>query len=427
MSGWEIIRELRSKQEDIAAKAKTKLAEITDETPDERAAEIESEFDTMMADYDKLGQRVQREERLAQAQKDLDRGDSRRPLGDDDEQRGAGGDIEYRAAFHEYLSCEGQIGAMSAEARSVLQGGMVTLPKEERAQTTAGAAGGYTVPDEQMMAITKAMKAHGPMYDDDICTVINTTGGNPIPMPTVDDTDKEASEHTEGNSLPDGSDPADDVVFGLEALGAFAYKTGFIKVSRELADDSREAMETLLGDLLGERCGRIANRRLTTGTGANQPQGIVVGAGSGLETETASKIVWDDILNLEHAVDPAYRSSPGCRYMLNDNSLLSMRKIKNTQGDYVWSEGSVTKGILPSFNGRPYSINQHIADIAAGSKPIVFGDFKKFYVRKVGTILIGALQGERFWPGFGIAGWIRFDGRLSDPRAIKSLTVKAGV
>ena len=51
----------------IATEARSKLNEVTDETPEERAAEIEREFDTIMSDHDELQACTQREERAAKA------------------------------------------------------------------------------------------------------------------------------------------------------------------------------------------------------------------------------------------------------------------------------------------------------------------------------------------------------------------------
>ena len=55
---------------------------------------------------------------------------------------------------------------------------------------------------------------------------------------------------------------------------------------------------------------------------------------------------------------------------------------------------------------------------------MVFGDFSKYFVRKVGSPVIGVLR-ERFWPQVGIAGLIRFDGELGDTAAIKHLKTAA--
>ncbi|MCH1928325.1 phage major capsid protein, partial [Shewanella sp. C31] len=75
---------------------------------------------------------------------------------------------------------------------------------EFRAQTAGTTtAGGYTVPTELAKFLSEAQKATGPMYDEDICTVIPTASGNSIKLPTVDDTATTAEAHSEGVALTD--------------------------------------------------------------------------------------------------------------------------------------------------------------------------------------------------------------------------------
>ena len=51
----------------VAIEVRSKLNEVTNETPEERAAEIEREFDAMMSDHDKLQAHIQLEERAVKA------------------------------------------------------------------------------------------------------------------------------------------------------------------------------------------------------------------------------------------------------------------------------------------------------------------------------------------------------------------------
>jgi HK97 family phage major capsid protein len=108
--------------------------------------------------------------------------------------------------------------------------------------------------------------------------------------------------------------------------------------------------------------------------------------------------------------------------MFHDNILLAARKLKDGQGNYLWQMGDVKGGIPATFNNRLYSVNQAMpAAQATGAKIMLFGDFSKYFVRKVGAPIIGAIQDKDFWPGFGMAGFIRFDGELADTAAIKYL------
>ena len=187
-----------------------------------------------------------------------------------------------------------------------------------------------------------------------------------------------------------------------------------------MAQDSILNVETLLADLLGERCGRIANSQLTVGSGSGAPNGVVTASSLGKTAAATGAIASDEIIDLLHSVDPAYRQSPKARFMFNDTTLASIRKLKDGQGNYLWQMGDVTKGEPGRLLGYPYSINQAMASIATGNKAMLFGDFGKFFVRKVGGVVIGVLR-ERFWPDLGIAGLIRFDGELGDSAALKHL------
>lgn len=420
------LRELREKQANILAQARSALDEITNTTDEARAAELEATHDKAMADYDKIGKAIERQERLDRAEAEMRKVDlSKRPdlngegRGQDDGER-----ISYREAFHEYLRAEGQLGSMDAEARAVLRSGFQKV--ESRAQTTSNTAGGYTVPTELLNILVKSMAAWGPMYDENVATVITTTGGGTLTMPTVNDTSGTAVAHTEGATLTD--DGGVDVTFGQKSLGAYAFNTEWIRVSKELADDSIFAMEQVLGDLLGERMGRLANSKLTTGSGSSDVLGIVTGSTLGKTSAGATAITSDEIIDLLHSVDPAYRQSPKAAFMFNDSTLAAIRKLKDGDGNYLWQMGNVQQGIPGTLLGYRYYINQAMASIpasASASRVMIFGDLGKFYVRKVGAPLIGALQDKDFWPGFGVAGYIRFDGELADTAAVKHLITAA--
>ena len=238
-------------------------------------------------------------------------------------------------------------------------------------------------------------------------------------MPTVNDTTAVVVKHVEGTTLTD--DGGSDVTFGEKTLNAYPFNTEWLRVSKELADDSIFAMETLLGNLLGERLGRRANLELTTGDGTGDPNGIVTASALGKTATGTAAITADEIIDLLHAVDPAYRMGPRVAFMFNDSTLAAIRKLKDGQGNYLWQMGNVQAGIPGSLLGYNYYVNQAMASLATGQKVMVFGDMSKYYVRKVGQPMIGAIQDKDFWPGFGIAGYIRFDGELADTAAVKHL------
>ncbi|WP_407122761.1 phage major capsid protein [Bradyrhizobium sp. STM 3561] len=420
------LTELQEKRGTLLTQARAALDEVGKNTDESRTAELEKRHDDIMAEFDKVEKQIEREERVAAAEKAAEERaaaarKAKRPIsGGEDEGRGAeeGDKPEYRQVFFKFLAGGADITVLGPEERAVLRAGVVQ-DMEKRIQTGGtNSAGGYTVPTELQDMLVRSMKMWGPMYDGSIVSEMNTSSGNPLPIPTVDDTSKTGVQGTEGTALTD--DGSADAVFAQKQLEAYDFNTKFVKFSWQLAQDSIFNMEALLADLLGERLGRLSNSQLTTGTGSSAPNGIVTAASAGKTAASATAIVYDEIIDLVHAIDPAYRQSPKVRFMFNDLTLAALRKLKDGDGKYIWTMGDVKAGVPGTLLGYNYSINQAMATIATGNKTVLFGDFGKYWVRKVGAPVIGVLR-ERFWPDLGIAGLIRFDGELLDTAAVKYL------
>ena len=425
------IKELREQAAKVVTEARSMLDGINDKSTAEQRKEAEQAVDRALDEASQIEGRAERLAKLEQAEKRAHEAadqesraarEAKRPNVEPGEAR-MGGDMDYRTAFHAYIRAQGQKGDMPAEARATLEAGFKNMSAEHRAQTTTAAAGGYTIPTELANILVKSMAMWGPMYDEDVATSLVTTGGGALTMPTVNDTTVTAGAHTEGATLTD--DGGKDATFGQKVLNAYAFDTEWLRISKELADDSIFAMEQIMGDLLGERLGRVANLQLTTGSGSSAPNGIVTASTLGKTAAATAAITADEIIDFLHSVDPAYRTGPKVAFMFNDATLNAIRKLKDGDGNYLWQMGNVQQGVPGSLLGYNYRINQAMASLGTAAKVMLFGDFGKYYVRKVGAPLIGAIQDKDFWPGFGVAGYIRFDGELADTAAVKHLITAA--
>lgn len=429
------LQELQDKRGRLVTEAREALEEIKSNTDDARAQELEARHDTIMSEFDKIDANIAREERLAKIEADAqeraeaaerEAREARRPSSNG---RSAGVDsagvMSYSQAFVELFKAGGDKAEMSEEARQALRAGYREIPVEERAQTTTNTAGGHTIPQELLPEIVRTMSAFGPMYDPGVTREITTASGGVLTIPTVNDTTVTAEAHTEGTTLTD--DGGKDVTFGVKQLDAFAYNTEWLRVSKELDDDSVFAMQALLADLLGERLGRIANSKLTVGTGSSQPNGIVTASGAGTAAASTSAVTADELFTFQHEIDAAYRTAPSVAWMFHDSTLAAIRKLKDGQNNYLFQMGDIRVNAPGTLLGSPYVVNNDMAELGDGasSKVILYGDMSKYVVRKVGAPLIGAIQDKDFWPGFGIAGYIRFDGELLDTAAVKHLPLAA--
>lgn len=415
----------------LVSEARDLLTQAEKETDATKAKELEQRHDTLMDKVDALDAKIKREERAAQAETaEEERRSRQRPTGGDREVR-AGGDgngdeptdeqrqNEYRDAFYALMAQGGDIGAVTPEQRALLRQGYVENRTQTAGTTTAG---GYTVPTTLANRIVEVMKDWGPMYDPTVTDEMVTSSGNPFDIPTNDDTDNSSAKLAEGADLTD--DGSGDLEFGQANLSAYVFATPWLKISFELLQDSIFNLEAFVARKLGERLGRGANAKLTVGTGANEPNGLIIAAGAGITAASATAIVGDELIDLQHSVNAAYRRSPMCRWMFADTTLGAIRKLKDGQGNYLWQMGDVRVGAPDLILGKPYSVNDDVPAIAAGAKAVAFGDFSRYTVRKVGSPLIGTVR-ERFWPKVGMAGLIRYDGDLLDTNAIKVLKLAA--
>lgn len=428
------LTELQQKRGELVTQARDAINEINSNTDDARAQELEQRHDKIMADFDKIEKDIAREERQARIEReDEERRAKQRPTGRDAETRavdegreGNGNDAnanlqaEYRSAFDAFARSGFDISAMNNEQRDLLRRGH---DPELRTQIGGTAtSGGYTVPTELANEIVKSMKDWGPMYDGSIVREVTTAGGNEIDIPTNDDTNGTAAALAEGADL--GDDNGDDLVFGQKRLDAYVDATKWVKVSFELLQDSAFDIEAFIGDALGERLGRRANNRLTVGTGTNQANGIVTASTLGKTSASSAGFTADEILELQHSVRAPYRRSPKCRWMFADSTLLALRKLKDGDGNFLWQMGDIRIGAPSMLLEKPYSINDDVPAVAATARAILFGDFSRYWVRKVGRPLIGTVR-ERFWPKIGLAGLVRYDGELVDTAAVKHLALAA--
>ncbi|MCP4087869.1 MAG: phage major capsid protein [Actinomycetia bacterium] len=325
------------------------------------------------------------------------------PTPDDRNDPGPQDDIDrYRSAFEGYL--RGGLESLTTEQRQ--------LVASYRAQSVGtDTAGGFTVPEGFWAKVTESMSHFNSVTA--VSEVLPTSGGESIPWPTNDDTSNEGAILTENTQVGE-----EDLVFGAAQLDAYMYTSKMVRVSLQLLQDSGIDVEGYLARKLGERLGRITNRHYTVGTGTGQPQGFVTGATVGVTAAAAAAVAADELIDLEHSVDEAYRS--GASWQLNDATVASVRKLKDGDGQYIWKPG-IGEGQRSTLLGYEYRTNPYMALLATGAKTIAFGNFRAAYVvRNVSGGSVMRLT-ERYadFLQVGFLAYGRHDGVVQDASAVK--------
>lgn len=305
-----------------------------------------------------------------------------------------------------------------------LRGGDNALSAEDWAgirntmSTTTPAEGGYSVQSDVAKTLIDSLKAFGGMRA--VAEVLQTEMGNPLSFPTSDGT-SETGELIAENTTATGADPT----FGTVAVNAYKFSSKIVAVPFELLQDSQIDIEAFVNARLATRIGRVTNTFFTTGTGSSQPRGVVTGATAGkvgITGQTVTVIV-DDLIDLVHSVDPAYRAMPGVGFMMNDASLKVIRKLKDSQNRPVFLPGyDGLAGPMPdTLLGYSVTINQDVATMAANAKSILFGDFKKYIIRDVMQATLFRFTDSAYAKlgQVGFLMWARSGGNLTDTAAVK--------
>ena len=189
-----------------------------------------------------------------------------------------------------------------------------------------------------------------------------------------------------------------------------------MRASAEFAHDASFDIEGHLVKALSQAFAEAEDGAFVNGTGEDEPYGILddtAGAESGV---TVSAINFDSVIDLFFSVDKKYRRD--AVWLMNDNTAFALRKLKDSDGNYLWNHTNDT--IL----GKPVMICNDMPDADAGKKPVAFGNFSYYWIVKRSPVYLRTLN-ELFAVNnqIGYMGYEFIDGKLIRRDAVKVLKI----
>ena len=367
------------------------------------SAEDVATYDKMEADVVNLGKEIDRLERQAALDAELNKPTtdpltSKPTQAGSDQKTGRASDA-YKKAFWNAIRSK----TPRPEILNALQEG-------------TDSEGGYLVPDEFERTLVQKLTAANVLRP--LCHVIQTSYGD-RKIPVV------ASKGTADWVDEEGTYPLSDDSFSQVVLGAYKLAT-MIKVSEELLSDSIFDIEGYVSEQFGKRIGDKEEDAFLTGNGVSKPIGILHttgGAEVGVTTAGAAAITGDELIDLVYSLRAPYRKS--AVFVLNDTTVKLLRKLKDGDGQYLWRPG-ITENAPDTILGHRIVTSEFMPGVNAGNKSIAFGDFSYYW--------IADRQGRTFkrlnelYATTGQIGFLasqRLDGKLILPEAIKVLQQKA--
>lgn len=143
-----------------------------------------------------------------------------------------------------------------------------------------------------------------------------------------------------------------------------------------------------------------------------------------VQTSGEGKIVADDLIDLQMAVPEVYQANAA--WIINKKAFKAIRKLKTTDGEYL-----LTKDFANGFGwlllGKPVHITESADEIAAGKKPVFYGDYTGLALKLTQNVQIQILL-EKYATqhAVGVVGYIEADSKMVDNQKVAALTI-AGV
>lgn len=381
-------------------------------------ADEQTKYDGFNAEYDSLTAKIDREQALADREAEAarsangganpNRGQQPGRAATEGQRAEPTDSAEYRRSLLRYMAYGVQDAGLRADAR----GGTELRDILGVSLGGEGATGGVLAPATMERALLDEVKNQNVLRQ---LADVRTSGSDvEIPYATAHTT---AYLVAEGAAFTPSTPGWDKKTLKAYKVGALAY------ITTEAMQDMFLDMESWIREDFGTAFADLEETHFISGAGPTgtpaQPSGFLTGATLGKTAAAATAITSDELLDLMYALNQKYRARGS--WLMNDSTLLKLRKLKSGDGQYVW-QPSLLDGQPDRLLGRPLYTSDSMPAATTGLKAIAFGDFKRYrildrkglYFQRLNEI--AATSGQ-----VGFLAYRRYDAALLNSDAIKYL------
>ena len=326
-------------------------AGVSDPLLDEKMSKIESKLDSFEDINQKLTQQQQSQENIKEQIDHLDTVLRRPNSGFDTKQID-----ETMSAFDSYC-------------RKGLEG---ITPDEKKALTVSNdATGGYLAPPEYVRELLKTITEISPIRS---IARIRATAQRSIQVP------KRTGQFSAAWVAESGTrSETTGYTVGLEEIPAHEHYA-LVDISEQDLEDTVFDLEAEMQGEFSEQFAKAEGTAFVSGDAVGKPEGFMTN-GDVAETNSgsASAITADGLISLVHGIKSEYAAN--ATFVLNRTTLASVRKLKDTAGQYVFQAGMMlTSGVPASILGFPYVEATDMPSEGSNTYPVAFGDFRRAYM-----------------------------------------------
>jgi HK97 family phage major capsid protein len=346
---------------------------------------------------------------------------------------------QFRSAYQAYVTPANHAGVhvgtpkaddgLDVAFRSYLRTGQANSDITElRAQGSGDAAGGYLIPPGFRDKLVEVQKAYGGLINE--VEALPTQNGATIEYPSNDDTANIGGITAESAVFAGGA----DLTYGTVSLGTYKFTSAGagsipLRVPVELIQDAFFPIEAHIAKKLGTRILRKMAAEAAVGSGTNETFGIChAGLTEDKALTTTTTITYNDLLDLEATLDPAYEQN--AKWVFSKATWVKIRKLVDGDGRPLILDQAVS-GIAgapqKTLLGYPVVLDQQFPSDAGDSANFaVLGDLKEAYVwRSVGELAVVVNPYTRANNGeIEFTAWQRAGGAIQNRKAYTVLATQ---
>ena len=345
--------ELRQERAGITAQIRTLLDKYNDKVMDGSDADTMANLDKRFAELDII---VNREEK--QLERERATGESKNP-----EPANAKGD-DIMNAFRDHLRV----------------GNAKTLDAYAAISQSSPTDGGYLIAPQKFVSSLIRDIADA-VFMRQRCNVLEPLVGSPsLGVPTRTSAMTGGAWGTEVSAVPEGTNSQ----YGKREFKPNPH-TVKLKESRKFVRNYPNSDALIRGDL-AEYYSGVYETAYMTGSGAGQPLGVFIASADGIPTtrdvstgNTATEIKFDGLIEAQYSIKQAYQV--GCSWLFHRDALKQIRKLKNSDGQYIW-QPSVVLGQPDMLLGRPVDMSEYAPNtFATGLYVGLYGNLKHYWIQ----------------------------------------------
>lgn len=293
--------------------------------------------------------------------------------------------------------------------------GFIAPEEQKLMRVSEDVTGGYIAPIEFRARLIELLTELSPIRQ---IASVETISGSGVEFP------KEGVD-TVTAAWPDESLVAGDYKFAMEKFEPFELRA-LITPKRTLLEDATFNVEEYIQRKTAEKFAKKEGAAFIAGNGVSKPEGLLANASiAAVPSGDANLLTADGIIKLIYAV-PDYYAKNG-KFVMQRSTVLAIRLFKEaTTNRYLW-EPSYQAGQPSTLLGYPIIEAVDMPAVAAGSWPILFGDFRAAYmiVDRADVVMQRLLEVYATQGLVGFLFWKRVDAQVILPEAIRKQVVSA--